>query len=357
MALGSRQAVADATQTPPSGSASDASPERDGRLTIARWGVARGVAAFFGGFSCVNALGDAFEPGFDASGWWVDLRGLPHWLSWCVVVVSGIALIAFAVRPRLGAIRRKLTIGWSMLLMAFCGANSIAFATALDSGRIHTPRPVPVSALILIALFSVMFSALKNDFRKSRFANLNALAVLAMVALACPVAQMVLFGKTDYRRPADAVVVFGARVYPNGKPSLALADRVRTASRLVTSGEAEWLVVSGGPGDRGTHETLAMRRLAIRMGVPPERILVDRQGLTTHDTVQNSVPMLERIGAKRVLAVSHFYHLPRIKLAYQRAGIDVYTVPATETRRLRKLPWFMAREVAALWLYYLSPLT
>ena len=100
-----------------------------------------------------------------------------------------------------------------------------------------------------------------------------------------------------------------------------------------------------------------MRRLAIRMGVPPERILVDRQGLTTHDTVQNSVPMLRRIGAKRVLAVSHFYHLPRIKLAYQRAGMNVYTVPATETRRLRKLPWFMAREVAALWIYYLTPLT
>ncbi|MCB9587855.1 MAG: YdcF family protein [Polyangiaceae bacterium] len=349
--------MTDATRTLVSPTLSGERAKHSWHLRDAKWGLARGVAAFFGGFSALNALGDALAPGFDASGWWVDLRGLPHWLSWCVVLLSAIVLGAFAARPRLGTLRRQLTIGWSMLLMAFCGANAIAFSVAVHSGRIHTPRPIPVSALIFVALLSVMLCALKNDFRPGRFAKWRAVAVLALVAFACPVAQMVLFGKTDYRRPADAVVVFGARVYPNGKPSLALADRVRTASRLVTSGKAEWLVVSGGPGDRGTHETLAMRRLAIRMGVPANRILVDRQGLTTHDTVQNSVPMLKRIGAKRVLAVSHFYHLPRIKLAYQRAGVEVYTVPATESRRLRKLPWFMTREVAALWLYYVSPLT
>lgn len=349
--------MTEATRTLVTPRALDADVKHAWHLRDARWGIARGVAAFFGGFSALNAVGDALEPGFDASAWWVDLRGLPHWLSWCVVLLSALVLVAFAWRPQLGAVRRKVTIGWSMLLMAFCGANAIAFGVALHSGRIHTPRPIPVSALIFAALFSVMFSALKNDFAPGRFAKWRALSVLTLVAFACPVAQMVLFGKTDYRRPADAVVVFGARVYPNGKPSLALADRVRTASRLVTSGEAEWLVVSGGPGDRGTHETLAMRRLAIRMGVPANRIVVDRQGLTTNDTVQNSVPILKRIGAKRVLAVSHFYHLPRIKLAYQRAGVDVYTVPATESRRLRKLPWFMTREVAALWLYYVSPLT
>jgi uncharacterized SAM-binding protein YcdF (DUF218 family) len=58
----------------------------------------------------------------------------------------------------------------------------------------------------------------------------------------------------------------------------------------------------------------------------------------------------------RVLAVSHFYHLPRVKLSYQRAGREVYTVPAKETYLLRQMPYNMAREVAALWVYYLQPL-
>ena len=57
-----------------------------------------------------------------------------------------------------------------------------------------------------------------------------------------------------------------------------------------------------------------------------------------------------------MLAVSHFYHLPRIKLTYQREGIDVYTVPAKETYMLRQTPYSVAREVLALWVYYLRPL-
>jgi hypothetical protein len=57
-----------------------------------------------------------------------------------------------------------------------------------------------------------------------------------------------------------------------------------------------------------------------------------------------------------VLAVSHFYHLPRIKLAFQREGRDVFTVPAEQTEPLVGLPRYMLREVAALWMYYLLPL-
>ncbi len=60
---------------------------------------------------------------------------------------------------------------------------------------------------------------------------------------------------------------------------------------------------------------------------------------------------------RRVIAVSNFYHLPRVKLTYQRAGIDVLTVPAKDTRTMVQLPYNMAREVAALWIYYLRPLT
>jgi uncharacterized SAM-binding protein YcdF (DUF218 family) len=66
--------------------------------------------------------------------------------------------------------------------------------------------------------------------------------------------------------------------------------------------------------------------------------------------------MLKSLNASRVLVVSHFYHLPRLKLAYQRAGIEVYTVPARESYLLRQMPYNMAREVAALWVYYARPL-
>jgi len=61
------------------------------------------------------------------------------------------------------------------------------------------------------------------------------------------------------------------------------------------------------------------------------------------------------LGVRRVLVVSHFYHLPRLKLTYQRLGQEVWTVPAHESFVLRQMPVLIAREVLALWVYYLWP--
>jgi uncharacterized SAM-binding protein YcdF (DUF218 family) len=110
--------------------------------------------------------------------------------------------------------------------------------------------------------------------------------------------------------------------------------------------------MSGGPGDGDVHETEAMRRFAIDLGVPAEAIVTDRYGLSTAATVRNTSELFERRGVQRALAVSHFYHLPRIKLSYDRAGCHVATVPAHERYVQSALPWYMAREVAAWWVYW-----
>ncbi len=53
--------------------------------------------------------------------------------------------------------------------------------------------------------------------------------------------------------------------------------------------------------------------------------------------------------------VGECFHLPRVKMTYQRAGWDIRTVPAEEAWPLRGLTYFMAREAVALWAYYLRP--
>ena len=152
-----------------------------------------------------------------------------------------------------------------------------------------------------------------------------------------------------------SIVVFGCLVRADGTPSMALADRVRTGVELYQAGLADRLIFSGGPGEGPTHETEAMRRLAMQLGVPASAIEVDLDGLNTQATVRNVVAQGWENGRPRVLAVSHFYHLPRIKLCFRRAGWDVLTVPANESRELYYLPRDLVREVAALWWYYLDP--
>jgi vancomycin permeability regulator SanA len=212
---------------------------------------------------------------------------------------------------------------------------------------------VPLSTFIAALLFLCAWLAKPEtkieSARGTRFVFCTGLSVVAFAFL-----QMLFFGTTDYRRRADAIVVFGARTYADGRMSDALRDRVRTACELYRQNFASKLIFSGGPGDGPIHETEAMCTYALRVGVAPQDIILDRAGLNTRATVENTKSILAQHQLKSLLCVSHFYHLPRVKLTYQRAGIPAYTVPAKETQFLARLPLFMARECAALLKYYFT---
>ncbi len=91
---------------------------------------------------------------------------------------------------------------------------------------------------------------------------------------------------------------------------------------------------------------------AVRLGVDTADISLDSQGINTAATVANTLPMIRSAGEKRVLVVSQFYHLPRLKLAYHAAGLEVYTVPARKSRPILQTPYLVAREIPAFWLYW-----
>jgi uncharacterized SAM-binding protein YcdF (DUF218 family) len=100
-----------------------------------------------------------------------------------------------------------------------------------------------------------------------------------------------------------------------------------------------------------------MKQMALSLGVSEKAILLDHNGLNTELTIHNTEKTFRELKPERVMVVSHFYHLPRIKMAYARAGRNVYTVPARESYLLRQMPFNMAREVAAIWVYYFRPLS
>ena len=168
--------------------------------------------------------------------------------------------------------------------------------------------------------------------------------IAAGAALAGPLLLLLhlfSFGATDYTRPSSAIVVFGARVYDNGALSQALADRIVHGVRLYQAGVAPLLVLSGAP-----DEVAAMKRLAVRRGVPEEAIVCDPDGLNTYATLAN-------LKVQNIIAVSHYYHLARIKLTARRLGIACVTSPCPMFQRLVKEPYFVARECAAFVSYYL----
>ncbi len=321
--------------------------------------LARGVALFFGAFGLLNVIGRQQHPGFDINVWWLDVRWLPNAVGIGLVVAACVLLLGMALCLRMRRWRVIATCAAIAWLVVVAATNTWTFYALRRQGSFSGGPRMPLSLLMAVVFAWLLTVTIRYRNLRPGLPWRRAVGVIffaGVMAVGFPLAQMVFFGKTSYARKVDAIVVFGAGVYANGRMSLALSDRMRTACDLYNQGLADYLIVSGGPGHGDTHETAAMRVAAIEWGVPAERIICDPDGLNTDATVANTGEVFDTFGPRRVLAVSHWYHLPRIKMTYQRAGRDVLTAPARESRTLQALPYYIAREVAAVWVYYLRPL-
>jgi uncharacterized SAM-binding protein YcdF (DUF218 family) len=315
--------------------------------------VARVLAAWFGALSLLNVLAGLRNPAFDPNIWWVDVRFLPGPVGGVLMVAVGTALVAHGIRPASPGWRRTASIVVVAVVELIVVRNAIGYYRVWGTGSIEPLSPVPLSLVIAILLGLVVLSMLRpapTIQPREAIATVAAISLIFVAGL--PLLQIAFIGSTDYRRPADAIVVFGARVRLDGTPSITLANRVITASEVYRQGLADTIVMTGGIEPTGYDETVVMRNLALELGVPSAAIVLDPEGDTTSASVANTTRMLRELGMDRILAVSQFYHLPRIKLAYAAAGVEVWTVPA-RTGSISQTKGFITREIPAFWLYYL----
>jgi vancomycin permeability regulator SanA len=317
--------------------------------------VARGLALFIGGFTLLSVVGQARSAVFDANLWWVAVPYVPRLVSAALLAAVGVVFVAYAAAPRMSAWRRWGTLGMFAFFAAVSVYNAVDFYLVWRAGDIAPAIPLPFSLVVALLLAFVTWAAVRAPAAGRR--SWAAAAVLVLTAAVCvvafPLAQVLFFGTTDYRRPADVVVVFGAQVHANGVPSTSLRDRMDTAIALFKDGLVKKILVSGGVGDSGYNEALVMRRMAVAAGVPRQDVIVDSNGVNTEATVRDSIPFFSISPRTKVLAVSQFYHLPRIKLAFQRAGWNVLTVPARTSSPIKETPYLVEREIPAFWAYYL----
>lgn len=323
-------------------------------------GLARGWAFVLGGFTLIGLVGELRGRTSDVNLWWLDLRDLPDVLRILLVGAFAVLVVAWAARPAAGLVRRRVTLVMCGVLLGLVARDVVRFYVASGSGVVRAAVPVPLSFLVALGLAGLALAVLRSSAvgGPGRIRGLVAVGLAVVVwGIAFPLAQMWLFGTTDYRRPADVAVVFGARVYASGSPSPLLEDRIQTGLELYRSGLVSTLVMSGGDGADGFNEARVMRDEAIRAGVPPSAIVLDDAGVSTEATVANTVALLTtRYGGElpaRIIVVSQAYHLPRVQLSFATAGVDVLTVPAADPVPIGEMPVLVAREVPAFWVYFM----
>jgi uncharacterized SAM-binding protein YcdF (DUF218 family) len=313
--------------------------------------VSRALALVLGVWLLASALHAVANSLVDPLIWLLDLRFLPRWVRAVVCLPAGGVLVAFALGLRMRWPAAGVAGGVAAVALVDCVAYWRLRSVLADSAW-WPASLVTLGAAAWVAVGALRGPGLRPTARRRLWLPI---ALAAVLGLGFPLVPMITFGLTDYRRPADAVLVFGARVYASGALSHAAEDRVRAAVALAHAGLVETIVFSGGPGDGGITEAAAMADQAVALGVERRRIVLDDAGLDTRASVRNTQRLAAERGWRRVLATSHFYHLPRIKIECERVGLACYTVPAPQARPLLGLPWFMTREVAAWWRALLLP--
>src|SRR6476646_6530198 len=84
----------------------------------------------------------------------------------------------------------------------------------------------------------------------------------------------------------DYVLVFGAAVRRNGRPSAALRGRIDSAAAWAKANPSSIVVPTGAVGENGPAEAKVIKRALIDSGVPARRIIMELKGRDTLESVR-----------------------------------------------------------------------
>jgi len=145
--------------------------------------------------------------------------------------------------------------------------------------------------------------------------------------------------------PERVAIVFGARVYADGRLSSMLRDRVETGVQLYHAGKVQKLLMSGDNSTAEYDEPGAMRAYAISRGVPAADIQPDYAGRRTYDTCYRARSIFQLESA---VLVTQDFHLPRALFTCRSLGVQAVGVTADlRPYTRRSLGWSTLREIPA----------
>ncbi len=184
-----------------------------------------------------------------------------------------------------------------------------------------------------------------------RLLKLFAALLAGVFLLGCGL--LVAAGSSDQPAAADMIVVPGNTVDPDGRPSPRLQARLDVALALYRAQRAPWIFVSGGLGKEGHDEAVVMADYLAKHGVPTAAIVIDSRGLDTRATAMNAAACMRAKGLQTAIVATQYFHVPRTRLALERAGVRVAGhshARHVEWRDLYSIP----REVLGYVAYFLT---
>lgn len=151
---------------------------------------------------------------------------------------------------------------------------------------------------------------------------------------------------------ADALVVLGCKVGPEGEPSAALSRRLTTALGAYHDGLAPRILVCGGRRWGQFSEAESMKRWLLEREVPASSVLCDLCSLTTLENAVYCRELMRSEGLESLVLVTCDFHMSRALHNFRRVGLESVPLAAPtpggvswwrrvqeRARRLLDHPW------------------
>ena len=141
----------------------------------------------------------------------------------------------------------------------------------------------------------------------------------------------------------DCLLVLGAGIINNERPTLMLKDRLDKSIELYKKGIVPKIIMSGDHSSENHNEVIIMKNYAIERGIPSKDIFMDHAGFCTYDSIYRAK---EIFGVKNMIIVTQKYHLYRSIYIANFLGIKSYGIKS-DARIYTKMPYHLVREMLA----------
>lgn len=128
------------------------------------------------------------------------------------------------------------------------------------------------------------------------------------------------------------VVLGTSRRIPNGGPNYHYGNRIEAAARLFKSGKVQYLLLSGSHSGRYYDESAMMAEDLVQLGVPRNRLVLDRDGFRTLDSVVRAGAIY---GQQSFIVVSQRFHNQRAVFLARAHGFDAIGFDAPDVGMVR----------------------
>ena len=191
--------------------------------------------------------------------------------------------------------------------------------------------PLSLAVLLLMAAYAAHLWRKRALFHTS---FLLALLILYLCSIQ-PVSELLLkplerkhvsLGPEKLR--ADAIVVLSGDVRGKIPPASDIevdGNRVIKAVRLFKRGAAPVIIMTGGSGslfEQSVKEAVVMKELAVELGVPANKIIIETESRNTRENILYTKPILDKIKAKKIILVTAAFHMARSYALAEKIGID-----------------------------------